>query len=216
MPPVEIDGNPITGATIDGTDVQEITVDGDVVFSAGPPANIIDNFEDGDLTPLDSDWGNWVNGTNVSTNDLGGTRAYRAFAPGGTFVDHESVTSNPIQPSQLSMLVRFIQDSGTGQDRWDLFWGSASNDRFIGTNWNLQSNGPFNFSLNETYRDTFQLDYTNNTTTQEITRVSDGTIVFTETKSKTLEPITKLFFRIDANSSGSSMEAYIDEPSYVL
>jgi len=34
MPPVEIDGNPITGATIDGTDVQEITVDGDVVFSA--------------------------------------------------------------------------------------------------------------------------------------------------------------------------------------
>jgi len=36
MPPVEIDGNPITGATIDGTDVQEITVDGDVVFSAGP------------------------------------------------------------------------------------------------------------------------------------------------------------------------------------
>jgi len=34
MTPVEIDGNPITGATIDGTDVQEITVDGDVVFSA--------------------------------------------------------------------------------------------------------------------------------------------------------------------------------------
>ena len=35
MPPVEIDGNPITGATIDGTDVQEITVDGTTVFSAG-------------------------------------------------------------------------------------------------------------------------------------------------------------------------------------
>jgi len=34
MPPVEIDGNPITGATIDGTDVQEITVDGDTVFTA--------------------------------------------------------------------------------------------------------------------------------------------------------------------------------------
>ena len=39
MPPVEIDGNPITGATIDGTDVQEITVDGDVVFSAAPTIN---------------------------------------------------------------------------------------------------------------------------------------------------------------------------------
>jgi len=34
MAPVEIDGNPITGATIDGTDVQEITVDGQTVFSA--------------------------------------------------------------------------------------------------------------------------------------------------------------------------------------
>jgi len=37
MPPVEIDGNPITGATIDGTDVTEITVDGQTVFSVGLP-----------------------------------------------------------------------------------------------------------------------------------------------------------------------------------
>jgi len=47
MPPVEIDGNPITGATIDGTDVQEITVDGDTVFTAAPP--IIEDFEDGNI-----------------------------------------------------------------------------------------------------------------------------------------------------------------------
>ena len=53
MPPVEIDGNPITGATIDGTDVQEITVDGDVVFSAGPvppSQNLAHRYDAANLT----------------------------------------------------------------------------------------------------------------------------------------------------------------------
>ena len=36
IPPTSIDGTDITGATIDNQEVQEITVDGDVVFSAGP------------------------------------------------------------------------------------------------------------------------------------------------------------------------------------
>jgi hypothetical protein len=45
-PPTSIDGTDITGATIDGQDVQEITVDGQSVFTAGPPPNIIDNFEE--------------------------------------------------------------------------------------------------------------------------------------------------------------------------
>jgi len=51
IPPTSIDGTDITGATIDGTDVQEITVDGDTVFSAGPAANVVDNFEDAPVGP---------------------------------------------------------------------------------------------------------------------------------------------------------------------
>jgi len=51
MPPVEIDGNPITGATIDGTDVQEITVDGQTVFTAFQTPAVIDDFNAQDLSP---------------------------------------------------------------------------------------------------------------------------------------------------------------------
>lgn len=36
MPPTNIDGSEITGATIDGQEVSEITADGDVVFTAAP------------------------------------------------------------------------------------------------------------------------------------------------------------------------------------
>ena len=50
IPPTSIDGTDITGATIDDTDVQEITVDGDVVFSAGPDFPlVVDDFESGNL-----------------------------------------------------------------------------------------------------------------------------------------------------------------------
>ena len=67
MAPVEIDGNPITGATIDGTDVQEITVDGDVVFTAGP--TVIDDFESGNLNNWNDDGAN----ASITTNAISGS-----------------------------------------------------------------------------------------------------------------------------------------------
>jgi len=68
MAPVEIDGNPITGATIDGTDVQEITVDGDVVFSA---QTLVDNFESGNL----SVWSGDLSNVQITTTALFGNNA---------------------------------------------------------------------------------------------------------------------------------------------
>jgi hypothetical protein len=49
-PPINIDGNDITGATIDDQEVQEITVDGDVVFSSGTKGFILDDYADNKLT----------------------------------------------------------------------------------------------------------------------------------------------------------------------
>jgi len=52
-----MDGTDITGATIDGQDVQEITVDGQTVFTAGPPASVIEFFENGDISGYGGDNG---------------------------------------------------------------------------------------------------------------------------------------------------------------
>jgi len=62
MAPVEIDGNPITGATIDGTDVQEITVDGDVVFTA---VSTVDDFENQNLNIWTGDTGSFAIDTSI-------------------------------------------------------------------------------------------------------------------------------------------------------
>jgi len=85
MAPVEIDGNPITGATIDGTDVQEITVDGDVVFSAGAAANIIDNFED---TP-DGIYGPGDTLSTYYSGRLNHSRSTDSGAEGSKVIDHD-------------------------------------------------------------------------------------------------------------------------------
>jgi len=77
IPPTSIDGTDITGATIDNQEVQEITVDGDVVFSASVLPSIrgtqvsqwLNNENSGTVAfdqtrGFDADWGSslWASG----------------------------------------------------------------------------------------------------------------------------------------------------------
>jgi len=83
MPPVEIDGNPITGATIDGQDVQEITVDGQTVFSAAPDVVRLSN-----LVAWYRMEGN-ANDETVNQPDSADTTDYGGTVNGGSFVSSD-------------------------------------------------------------------------------------------------------------------------------
>ena len=72
-PPTNIDGTDITGATIDCQDVQEITVDGQTVFSPGPVLRVVRyNFENnGDTSSITDSFGNndgTINGAAYTTD----------------------------------------------------------------------------------------------------------------------------------------------------
>jgi hypothetical protein len=79
-PPININDSDITGATIDGQEVGEITVDGDVVFSAVPDSLVahwtFDNADTSGSTAIDIVGGN--NGTlsNVTTGVSGANQTY--------------------------------------------------------------------------------------------------------------------------------------------
>jgi len=94
MPPVEIDGNPITGATIDGQDVEEITVDGQTVFTAGPTNNprIYTSESDGNINEHSTDTrfqiDNLTLQNTTTVNDGGVDDIY--VSPDGTLMFHGS------------------------------------------------------------------------------------------------------------------------------
>ena len=102
MAPVEIDGNPITGATIDGTDVQEITVDGDVVFTAlNIPDSVVTRQQDDATSPESSPFGmvvkpleDWDDiGARLSNNTSGVTKAYIYDFSDGTLIADVDISS---------------------------------------------------------------------------------------------------------------------------
>jgi len=128
MPPVEIDGNPITGATIDGTDVQEITVDGDVVFTSGPqppsPGNLVihvdasqESLSNNATTTTVTDFSG--NG-NDFTSQFNGAVTYKSNAIGGLPAfevnDHRfRSASNVTLTSPISAAAVYEQNPGNGQ-----------------------------------------------------------------------------------------------------
>ena len=76
IPPTSIDGSDITGATIDDTDVQEITVDGDVVFSAGlnlndfvAPGNLVSYYPFSGNVNDETRTGGFLDNNNISVSD---------------------------------------------------------------------------------------------------------------------------------------------------
>jgi len=95
MAPTSIDGTEITGATIDGQEVQEITVGGDVVFTA---EQIIDDFEDGNIN-------GWVS-ENVESiqfeNGHNGGTAVELNTLGGSYPPTSRLITSELLPSSFS------------------------------------------------------------------------------------------------------------------
>jgi len=160
MPPVEIDGNPITGATIDGTDVQEITVDGDVVFSAAPPlpTNGLEHRYDATQLSLNngasvSTWPDTVVGEdatagNAPTYRTSGINGFASVEFDKTFSEFLNVNfSTTISQPLEYFVVLELNDNNFAQDYLD---GFSQNVRtrfnFFGTNFELRAGTSLLFS----------------------------------------------------------------------
>jgi len=174
MPPTSIDGTDITGATIDGTDVQEITGAGQTVFSAGPvqpPSGVsrwtLDNADTIGTTVKDV-WGNNDGTNNGATTGINGpsdtyetNEAY--FFDGDDEVDC-GIINEVIGSSELTlaawMNIKNIVDFNSviavhanNDDNWGFFVQDSPNRLFF----KVEQNGvnvegdSFNFNFNEWY-----------------------------------------------------------------
>jgi len=103
----------------DGSEIAEVrTGAGDVVFSAIPD-NLVENWEDGDLSVLRNNWSGWSgdtpNLTNQQTTVINGDRSGELTAKGSTAgVTATRDTAN--QPSEVSTLVNCTERNGASSD----------------------------------------------------------------------------------------------------
>jgi len=112
MAPVEIDGNPITGATIDGTDVTEITVDGDVVFSAEatlPTQNLIHRYDFSAPSTTTTFVEDLSGSDDLTTGSFQGFRTLNGLQVGDFDDDFikGSWSSSPSEPFSYATVVRY-------------------------------------------------------------------------------------------------------------
>jgi len=157
MPPVEIDGNPITGATIDGTDVTEITVDGDTVFTAQTPvpdqANLFAHYDAFSLSlSNNSNVNTWPdlsgNGHDLGTNSppvfkssgIGADPGVQYDFNGNTSINnqpyHDVTFSSLSQPNTIYAVIdKFVEsdilyawDGATNNNRNWMFYNHSQNE----------------------------------------------------------------------------------------
>jgi hypothetical protein len=140
-PPINIDDSEITGATIDGQDVEEITVNGDVVFSVGP--NFDTNVFDGSIYQwlassvsvsdgqVPSSWTDNINSVTASTSDNPIFRADHVGFPAVEFNGNDLYTwsgGSELPQGNESFSIAATVNTDTGPTQYNAFlsWGSAN------------------------------------------------------------------------------------------
>jgi len=100
-PPTNIDGTDITGATIDGQAVEEITVDGDTVFTAGPdiPNSAVEQWPAADYDASADEWVGQVGGVRLT----GGSATKTTDANGNTVVRYGGSDGQEHETTAISL-----------------------------------------------------------------------------------------------------------------
>ena len=190
--PIRIDGNEVSGVTLDNQDVSEVTVDGDVVFTAGP--TIIDDFEDGNLNEYVSD----VNSFSVTqSNPISGNNSLQIPNSGGRNIASNTLPNIPSEGDSFS--VKFRADNWSNGQLYITFGctsdfvpftrGSGNYIRFgdefnsfdIGEDPGSRSQDNFSYTNGANYR--CEVDYGVNTLSAEL--FENGNSVATNSFNRT-------------------------------
>jgi len=217
--------------TPDGSEVSEIVLpdgstasqvigpDGNVVFEAGPdiPDSVIDDFNDGQF---DADLTGWSWSleepsyvTVQSSTVLEGSDTARIESV-DSLTPHANVSSAGVSTSKMFFRIEMTAQTGNSSDGYNIYTSigdfNFDGDGTIGGGLST----PASWSANTHY--TFyakNIDYTNNTFDWELTRVSDDTIIASNTgESLSASNLSNIRFETDLRYSNTNGEYfYIDE-----
>lgn len=187
-----------------------------------PLANLIDGFEDGDLTAADGDWGSWGGGSNwnqiqQSTVLTGSFSAERVSAAGTGTRPIELTRSSPTSKTQFQWEWQIDVQDGQSNDTTDIFLRNSDTavaGHIIRQNGDLADINRSNvgtWAANKKYRTTVTLDYPNNTYSLQIADVSDGSLIVDESdiafanNASAIDEIYILLEKLNSNPSQWSL-----------
>lgn len=115
MPDITVNGSSVKDITINGNTVQEVTVNGNVAYTA---TNVIDSFEDGDVSEWNNTDSNWSATTNYSYDG--------SYSAGGDYNVNKYVQGSISFSSSTTVKVRYYENSNGSGGAYELFDGNGN------------------------------------------------------------------------------------------